>query len=288
MIAVFVRELRSYFQSVTGFMFMGFFLLMTGIFFTLSNLVGAGSSDFRTTLGNIIFTFLVTVPILTMRLLSEEQRQKTDQLLLTRPVSLIGIVLGKYLAAIVLFLATLLVTVLYPFLLDRVGLVVVSEVFGGYLGVFLLGCSFIAVGLFVSSLTDNQVIAAVATFSVLLVTWIIDWLQQGMPSDRTSGVVFAALIALAVALYVYFNIKSLALAVAVAAVGAAAVGTVYLAAPASYDGLIVKFLKWFSLLARNDGLQQGILAVGPVVYYLCFATAFVFLTIRVIEKRRWK
>jgi ABC-2 type transport system permease protein len=288
MVAILVRELRSYFHSITGFIFMGFFLLLSGIFFTLSNLMGNGNSDFRITLANISFIFLITIPILTMRLLSEESRQKTDQVLLTRPVSLLSIVLGKYLAALVLFVLTLLVTVLYPILLDVVGLIVVSEVFGSYLGVFFLGCSFIAVGLFISSLTDNQVIAAVATFSVLLVTWIIDWLQKGLPSDRASGIAFAALAVIAIALYLYLNIRNILISVAAVVAGGVIVAAVYAASPSSYDGLIVRILKWISLLGRNQEFQRGILSMGAIVYYLCFSVAFLFLTIRVIEKRRWK
>src|SRR5690606_25355348 len=137
---------------------------------------------------------LIVVPILTMRLLSEESRQKTDQLLLTSPLSVTGMVLGKYFAAVGVFLITLLITCIYPIILSFFGTIAVWEIVGGYVGFFLLGSAFIAVGLFVSSMTDNQVIAAVVTFSALLFLWILDWIIEGLPTDRVSGIVFACLL----------------------------------------------------------------------------------------------
>ncbi len=288
MAAVFARELLSLFAGLSGFIFSGFFLLLTGVFFVVSNLAGEGSSDFRATLGNISFVCLVTIPVLTMRLLSEESRQKTDQLLLTSPVSLAGVVTGKYLAAFTLFTVTLAVTGIYPAMLDAVGLIVFSEVFGSYLGVFLMGAAFIAVGLFVSSLTDNQVIAAVATFGALLVMWVMEWLSQTLPTDRVSGAVFAGLVAAALAAWIWFNLRHPAVTAATAAVGGGAVLAVWFAAPAAFDGLIVRVLKWFSLVSRFAEYQRGVFSLGPLVYAVTFTAAFVFLTVRVVEKRRWK
>jgi ABC-2 type transport system permease protein len=285
--AVFLREIRSYFQAITGFVFLGLFLLFAGVVFTLANLWSPGSSDFRSTLSTLTFLFILVVPVLTMRLLSEESRQKTDQLLLTSPVPLSGIVLGKYTAALALFTAALAVTGIYPAMLDAVGLVVPSEIFCAYLGAFLFGAALIAIGTFVSSLTDNQVSAALLTFGAILFTWVIDWLQQALPSDRTSGVVFAAVLALAAGVFVFTTTRAWWAAVAAGAVGLAATGLVYLLAAPAFDGLIVRALRWFSLLGRYQYFGSGVLAVGPVLYYLSFTATFLFLTVRVIEKRRW-
>jgi len=290
MIAVFLRELKSYFENVTGFIFMGFFLLLSGIFFVFNNLIPQ-SPNYNGVLGTITFIFLVVVPILTMRLLSEEARQKTDQLLLTSPLSLTGIVLGKYLAALAVFLLTLIVTFLYPVLISIVGSVVVSEIVGGYIGFFLLGSAFIAVGLFVSSLTDNQVIAAVVTFAALLIMWILDALQQGLPADPLSGAAFAGLMVVGVALFLYFTVRNWILSAATVLVGGCVIALAYLvigAKAANFDGFIVKVLKWFSLLERYQNFSLGILGLSAVVYYVSFSAVFVFLTVRVIEKRRWQ
>jgi ABC-2 type transport system permease protein len=290
MIAVLLRELKSYFENVTGFIFMGFFLLLSGIFFVFNNLIPQ-SPNYNGVLGTITFIFLIVVPILTMRLLSEESRNKTDQLLLTSPLSLTGMVMGKYLSAVAVFLFTLIITFLYPLLLSFVGSIVLSEIIGGYIGFFLLGCAFIAVGLFVSSLTDNQVIAAVVTFAALLIMWIIDALQQGLPADPVSGAGFAVLLVLAIAAFLYLSLRNLVVSIATAILGGGVIALFYFvvgAKAANFEGFIVKVLKWFSLLERYQSFSLGVLGLSPVVYYVSFCAVFVFLTVRVIEKRRWQ
>lgn len=286
MLAIIKREFKAYFSSPTGFVFMGFFLLLTGFFFVMTNVLQA-SPDYNAVLGSITFVFLIVVPVLTMRLISEETKQKTDQLLLTSPLGISKIVLGKYFAAVGVFLLTLLVTALYPVFLSFFGTIGVWEILGGYIGFFLLGSSFIAVGLFVSSLTDNQVVAAIVTFVSLLLMWLIDWIQQGIPVDRVSGIVFAGLLALGAAAFVYFTTRTLFVSIAVLAVGSGVVTGMYFLNPIVFDGLIVRVLDWFSLLARYGDFAMGVLSISPIVYYITFCAIFVFLTIRVIEKRRW-
>jgi len=286
MLAIMKREFKAYFSSPTGFVFMGFFLLLTGFFFVMSNVLQA-SPDYNAVLGSITFIFLIVVPVLTMRLISEETKQKTDQLLLTSPLSLTKMVLGKYLAAVGVFLLTLLVTAIYPVLLSFFGSVAVWEILGGYIGFFLLGSSFIAVGLFVSSLTDNQVIAAIVTFVSLLFMWLIDWIQQGIPVDRVSGIVFAGLLVIGAAVFVYFTTRTIYVSIAVFTVGSGVVTGMHFLNPIVFEGLIVRVLDWFSLLARYGDFAMGVLSISPIVYYVTFSAIFVFLTIRMIEKRRW-
>ena len=290
MLAVYKRELRAYFTSPIGFIFMGFFLLLSGFFFALTNLIPA-NPDYNAVLGSITFIFLIVVPILTMRLLPDDKRQKTDQLLLTSPLSLGGIVLGKYFAALTVFILTLLVTCIYPVILSFFGTLAVWEIVGGYLGFLLLGASFIAIGLFVSSLTENQVVAAVITFSALLFMWIIDWVSQGLPTDKVSGIVFAGILALAAGAFVYFNTKNIYVSVIVFLVGIGAIiGINYVYSMSDkrfFDGLIVRVFEWFSLIKRYGDFQLGVLSLGPIVYYLTFSASFVYLTTRVLEKKRW-
>jgi ABC-2 type transport system permease protein len=286
MLAIIKREFKAYFSSPTGFVFMGFFLLLTGFFFVMANVLQA-SPDYNSVLGSITFVFLIVVPVLTMRLISEETRQKTDQLLLTSPLSLTKMVLGKYFAAVGVFLLTLLITALYPVFLSFFGTIGVWEILGGYIGFFLLGSSFIAVGLFVSSLTDNQVVAAIVTFVSLLLMWLIDWIQQGIPVDRVSGIIFSGLLVLGAAVFVYFTTRTIFVSISVFVVGSGVVTGIYFLNPIVFDGLIVRVLDWFSLLARYGDFAMGVLSISPIVYYITFCAIFVFLTIRVIEKRRW-
>jgi ABC-2 type transport system permease protein len=289
MLAVFRRELKAYFTSPIGFIFMGFFILLAGVFFALSFLLNPSPARYNELLSSLTLIFLFLVPILTMRLLTEETRQKTDQLLITSPLSIAGIVLGKYLAAVGVFFLTLLVTLAYPVIMSffALGGLAWAEIVGGYIGFFLLGSSFIAVGLFFSSLTDNQLVAAMETFAALLLIWILDGISASVPSSAQSGLVFLVIIAAFLLLLVFFSTRS-ALATAAAGVAAAAaVILLYLFARGLFDGLIAKVLAWFSLLKRYNDFTLGILNLSPIVYYISFCGAFVFLTVRVIEKRRW-
>lgn len=171
MLAVWKKEVQSYFLSPIAYIFMAVFMLVTGLFFVLTNVLGQ-SAEFNSTLSNIAFMFILVVPVLTMRLLSEEKRSKTDQLLLTSPISLTAVVVGKYLAALTVFAATLVLSLVYPLVLAIFGNPAFGEIFAGYLGFALLGCSLIALGLFMSALCENQVTAAVSTFGVILVVWM--------------------------------------------------------------------------------------------------------------------
>jgi len=286
MLAILKRELKTYFLTPVGYIFMGFFLLISGFFFAFGNLF-QGNPSYNSMLGTITFVFMILVPILTMRLLAEETRQKTDQLLLTSPLRVTQIVLGKYLAAVAVFLLTVAVTFVYPIILSFYGSIAIAEIIGGYIGFLLLGASFIAVGLFVSSLTENQVVAAVVTFSMLLFFWIMDGLHQYLPNTTTSGIVFISLLLCGLVLIIHRGAKNLFITVLTGLVSAAGITIGYFVNNFLYDGLILKFIERLSLLKRFEPFISGNLSLGPVVFFLSFITFFIFLTIQMIEKRRW-
>jgi ABC-2 type transport system permease protein len=288
MLAVFRRELKAYFSSPIGFVFVGMFLLIAGIFFSLANLL-SGNPTYTGVLNNLTFIFLFLVPILTMRLISEETRQKTDQLLITSPLGITGIVLGKYLAAVAVFLITLLITVLYPVMMSffALGGLAWWEILGGYIGFFLMGSAFISIGLFVSSWTDSQIIAAAATFGLLLLIWILDYLSQALPSDAVTGTVFLGVIGAGLVLLVYLSTRNVLASVVTFVVAAAVVAALFFSSRSFLEGIIAKILNWFSLVKRYNDFTLGVLGLSPVIYYISFSGAFVFLTIRMIEKRRW-
>ncbi len=177
MIAVFKREFRAFFQSVTGCLFIAVNLLFLGIYFTAFNL-SSGYMYLSYAIRSTMFVFLIMTPILTMRILSEERRQKTDQLLLTSPVSIFRIVLGKYFSMICVFAIPVLILSIYPFVLRSFGKIPYAESYIAVLGYFLFGCSCIAIGLFVSSITENQIIAAVITFAILLLSYIMNGISS--------------------------------------------------------------------------------------------------------------
>jgi len=286
--AVFRRELKAYFSSPLGFVFVGFFILIAGIFFALTNLL-SGNPNYTGVLGSITFVFVFVVPILTMRLISEDARQKTDQLLITSPLRVSAIVMGKYFAAVAVFFITLAVTGIFPLIMSffALGGLAGWEILGGYIGFFLLGSSFIAVGLFFSSLSDNQLVSAVETFAALLFIWILDTVSQSVPSDPVSGLVFLGFLAAGLVVLVYFTTKSLLATIAALIVAALAVALLFVFSHSFFEGLIAKILNWFSLLKRYNDFTLGVLSLSPIVYYVSFSGAFVFLTVRMIEKRRW-
>lgn len=179
MSAIYKRELKAYFRTPIGYIFIGMFLLVSGYMFTGNNLI-MGAPGIDGVLGNLLIVFLFLVPILTMRLLSEERNLKTDQILLTSPVSVGDIVLGKYFAALTVYLITLGITLIYLIVLAIHGEPAYAQILCNYVGFALLGAAFISIGIFISSLTENQATSAVSTFAVLLLLFIIDWVGSAV------------------------------------------------------------------------------------------------------------
>lgn len=173
MITIFMKELRTYFTSAMGYIFLGLFLIISGMFFAFVNIFNS-YADMGTFFKNVSIVLLFLVPILTMRLLSEERKTKTDQLLITAPIHLRDIILGKYLASISLFLISLLFMGLYTIILFIFGNPVGTSIVTLFIGFFLMGCSLISIGLFISALTESQIVAGLATFAVLLLLWLSD------------------------------------------------------------------------------------------------------------------
>jgi ABC-2 type transport system permease protein len=286
MIAIFKRELRAYFLTPMGYIYMGFFLLLMGIFFTFGNLF-SGNPQFNGFLGSMLFIYLFAIPLLTMRLFSEERRQKTDQLLLTSPVSVAEIVLGKFLAALALFLMTLAVTVLYAAVIAVFGDLAPGETFSAYLGFIFLGASYISVGIFVSAGTENQITAALVSFFTLLVIWLIDPVTQIFPTGIQSGLIAAGVLAALLCVFLYLNTRNLFIMLGAVIISGALIAALYFFNREIFNGFIRKFFSWFSLNQRYDNFTRGILKLDSLVYYLSFTGLFLFLTAQFIEKRRW-
>ncbi|OQY31969.1 MAG: ABC transporter permease [Spirochaetaceae bacterium 4572_59] len=286
MLAVFLKELRTYFTTPIGYIFMGVFLLISGILFTTSNIF-AMNSDYSSFLGSLVFIFLLVIPLLTMKILSEERKQKTDQLLLTVPIATGKIITGKFLAAMALYLITMSVTFLYPLFLSFHGKLDAAQIIGSYIGFFLLGASFISIGIFVSSLSDSQASAAILTFCVLIITWIIDFLGGFMPQSIASAVIFTLIIVIGGAAWMYSTTKNTPAAALVILAGMILIGLLYLINKELFFNLIAKTFSWFSLTKRFSDFPMGILKLDAIVYYVSFCGFFLFLTTQRLEKQRW-
>ena len=181
--AIYKRELKSYFQSMIGYVFIAFLALFVGIYFLAYNLNG-GYPYFSYCLHSVLFIFMIAVPILTMKCFAEERKSKSDQLLLTSPVSLTEIVTGKYLAMVTVFLIPMLIFCFYPLVIKMNGTAYLKVDYAAMLAFFLLGCVYISIGMFLSALTESQIIAAISTFGVLMILYLWNGIISLLPSNN--------------------------------------------------------------------------------------------------------
>jgi len=254
MFAIYKKELRSYFINAIGYVYVGVFLAVSALLCCYSTLMSK-SYDTASYFTMLIVSFIVLIPLLTMKLFAEEKKLRTEQLLLTAPVSLWGMVLGKFLAAFTLFAGTVGVSCIGFFPLyayaneERLAF---AEAYGDalaketdigpmtgviiscLLGILLIGMAFISIGLFISSLTENQLAAAVLTVAIILVMLLCDMLTE------------------------------------------------YVSVPA-----IQFVMGWFGILSRFSYFTAGILDFSAILYYLSISGVFLLLTVRVYDKRRW-
>lgn len=286
MIAVWLREFRAYFQSPFGYISMGLFLVLFGITFTFG-VAFPRSPLYGSVLAQMRFMLIFVVPVLTMRLFTEERRLRTDQLLLTVPVRLADIVLGKYIAALSVFVVMLLITVAYPIALSFFGELPVGEIITAYVGFLLLAAAFIAVGCFISSTTESLVVASIVTFVALFLMWVMPGLQRLIPADQSAGIIFTAALGAGVAGLTFLATRNIIVTAGAVVVAAAVVVVIVVVDITFYDTFINRFLVWFSPVDRYDTFARGLLNLSPIVYYLAFSAFFLLLTVRMIDKRRW-
>ena len=286
MTAIYKRELKSYLTSMVGYLFIFFVLVLTGIYFSAYQL-SAAYPKFETTLSAVTFVFLIGVPILTMRVLAEVRKQKTDQLLLTAPVSVGNIVTGKYLALVTVYAIPILVLCTYPLIMSKFGTVDFGTAYTAILGFFLLGCANIAIGLFMSALTESQVIAAVLTFVLLFAFYMMNGISSFFSKTSMSTCVTFGLLILAAAIIVYTMIKNVLISAAVGVIGEVILVIVYLLKSSIFEGGIQKVLDIFNLSGHFDNFTNNIFDIKGIVYFLSVIAVCLFLTMQSILKRRW-
>ena len=286
MFAIYKKELKNYFINMTGYIFIGFMLAITGIFTTLINLISTYPS-FENVLSNITIVFLLIIPILTMRSVAEERHSKTDQLLYSLPVSVTQVVLAKYLAMFTVFLIPVGIICLYPLILSIFGTVYLGTAYGALLGFLLLGGALIAVGMFMSSLTESQVIAAVTSFGVIFAMYLMSAIASLIPAGSMASLIAFAVVVLIFAGVVYSLTKNSTVAGITAAAGAFILAGIYFINSSLYDGLFAKVLNWLSVFDRFSTFTTGLFDLTSVVYYVSLIVLFVFATVQSVEKRRW-
>lgn len=232
--AIFRREIGAFFTSPIAYVFLAVFYLMTGLFFSLSSLASA-TTDMSAVFSMVFPILIVLIPIITMRLFSDEKRLKTEQALLTAPIRLFDMVLGKYLAALCLFAIGLSIFFVYALVLQFFGQVAWSFVLSNILALFFLGAAFISVGVFFSCLTESQVVAVILTLAMLIFVWLIDTV----------------------------------------------------AAAVSKYKLLADVLFSLSVYKKYEEFTMGLFNLSSLVFMASMIFIFLFLTVRVFDKRRW-
>ena len=286
MLAIYKREVRSYFQSMVGCVFVAFLIAFTGIYFMAYNLT-AGYPYFSYTLSGTLIVFIVGIPLITMKSFSEERKNKTDQLLLTAPVKITEIILGKYLALLTIKVLPVLIMCLNPLLLGTHGTVSYAVSYTSILGYFLLGAAYISVGVFVSSITESQVIAAVVGFVILFLCYVESGIANFFPEGAGSSFFAFFIIIALVCLWIGSMIKNPIITGVIAVIGEGALTAVYFTIYTLLEGKIQDLLGVFNMAGHMDNFVNGILDIGGVVYYLSVIAICTFLAMQSLQKKRW-
>lgn len=286
MTAVFRHELSSYFKSVSGYVFGAFLLLFAGIYTTDINL-NSGLTSFEYVLSYMCIIFLIIVPILTMQVVAEERRQRTDQILYSLPLTMTEVVLGKYGALLVVFLAPMAVIGVYPLILSAFGNVYLPAAYSAWLGFFLLGAALLAIGMFISSLTESQAVAAGLCFVVMLVNYFITSLAGFISTTAFASFASFTVVILALAGIVWFMTRSGLASGVLALVLEAVLLFFYAGDTSAFEGLFPEVMENLSLFDQFYQFVNGVFDLRAVVYLLSVSGLFLFLTVQSLEKRRW-
>ena len=286
MSAIYKREFRSYFTNMTGFIFLAVLFLFSGIFTTAINLIG-GSALYEYTLNNMSFVLMIIIPVLAMRSVAEDKRQKTDQLLYSLPVKSSGVVIGKYLALVSVFGIAVLCMAFVPVILMLFGNVPFASTYSALLGFFLLGCALLSVCMFLSSLTESQVIAAVLGIGAMLAFYLMSGLASLYPEGKGWSLAGFLVLAALLGLIFWILTKNPILGVSLFGVCAIPLLVVYLVKGGLFEAALPKMLGYLAVFDRFSSFTGGLFDLTAVVYYLSIAVFFVFLTVQTVEKKRW-
>ena len=287
--AIYRRELKAAFTGMTGPIFIAYVLIFMG-FYTVSVILQGLSSHFEYVILYAGFFSLLAVPVLTMRSLPEERHNKTDQLLFSLPITTAQIVLGKYLAMVTVFAVPTGVLCLYP--LVSTGFVTegslnYATIYGTILCYFLLGCAVIGICMFLSSMTESQVISAIMNIAALILIYMISAIANIIPTSGAVSLFIVIVLALLIGYVVWLITKNVVFGGVLA--GALAVGAIitYIVKADIFDGLARTLVSKLALFEAIDTFAYGVLDVTAILYYLSVACLFVFLTVQSVEKRRW-
>lgn len=286
MTAVLKHELRLYFHSLTAYVFGGFLLAFVGIGAMMYN-IQAAVSNFEFVLSFGCLVFVVIVPILTMRVIAEERKQKTDQLLYALPISTTQVVLGKYLSLLTVYLIPLCIVCVYPLIFSQYGDVYLLTSYGSIFAFFVMGAALIALGVFISSLTDNQGFAAGIGIAVILLNYYSVSLSEYVSSTAYGSFIALCIISVVLAAVVRHLTKNEKMAYGIGFLAVAVLSVLFFVNTEIFEGLLPKIMSQLSLFERFYTFVNGVFDLTAIIYYLTFAAFFLFLSVQSLEKRRY-
>ena len=286
MIAILKHELRTYFHSLTAYLFGAFLLLFVGIGAMLYNLQAA-VSNFEFVLSFSSLIFVVIVPILTMRVIAEERKQKTDQLLYSLPISTTKVILGKFLSLLVVYMIPLCIIALYPLIFSRYGEVYLLTSYGSLIAFFIMGAALIAIGVFISSLTENQGFAAGIGIAAVLFNYFSVQLAEYVSATAFGTVAVIFIFAALLAWVVHRLTKNETLSYIVGLGIMAITVVIFYIEPTVFEGLLPDIMKTLSLFDRFETIVNGVFDMTAIVYFLSVIVFFLFLSVQSLEKRRY-
>ncbi len=287
MAAIFKKELRSFFFSMTGYALTAFFIAFVGIYFMIYN-IGYGYPYFSYTLSGVTLVLLVLVPVITMRSFAEERKNRTDQLLFTSPIKIRDIVVGKYAAMTIVFLVPNVVFCLFPLIIKSMGNASLLSDYVAIFEFFLMGCAFIAMGMFFSSITESPMISAVVTFAVTLIMYIWETLIGYLPSSAFANLAAIAVIIACALLLLYHVNKNRYLFIGLTALAAVTLIVIYAVDSTLFENRLSLILSELDVAgAFNNAAFNSLFDLPGTIMNMTIIGVFIFLTVQSIEKRRW-
>ncbi|MBE6619177.1 MAG: hypothetical protein E7626_05275 [Ruminococcaceae bacterium] len=286
MLAVYKREMKSFFDGFTGYISTAFFLLFAGIFVTVTNLF-VGNSSIEASYSVTVFVYLIAIPILTMKIMSEEKRSGSFLLLRALPLRTRDYILGKYFAVVTMILIPSAVIFSYTLILSLYGKVNVLAALFGTLALFLCGCALAAIGLFISSMTDSPVVSALLCFGAMLLVYFMPTLSMLLPTSALGALAVFSIIIIAAAFIIYKLSSNETLALSCGAVSEIILLAIYFITPEILEGSVAKVLSCLAVTSRFEAFaSSAILDLSSILYFITVSAVFVYFAHEASEKAR--
>ena len=286
MLAIYKKDMRTYFSTMTGYIFIAATLLVGGIYIYMNNFY-YGLASFGESINNVPFFFVFLGPVLAAGIFTDEKRQKTDQLLYTMPMTSKSIVFGKYLALITIMAIPLVILGIYPIVMSFYGEVNFAQAYTNLFAVLLLGMALCAICMFISSLAENIVVSAVLCFAVMFVLYQMNTFAEAFSTSASRSFAGFVVLAIAFAVFVWYLTKNIFIAVVPSAVIMIVLALIRSISEYAMAGKINLIMSRIAVFKPLENFQAGILDLYAIIYYLSIIILFVLFTVYTFERRRW-